>query len=788
MIETWPCSTSQASNVGTNWAPESSWLTQPASSIPLELNTSETINGYQLQRSASLPRRWTAGSSGGSVSSVPEFVGQQDNSVPPKIGTRFSKESARVLKQWLNAHSHYPYPNHADKQSLQLLTGLSKTQITNWLANARRRQKAVTGSRSIPSPQAEQQSAAAIRRPGTPMPRRITDHHPDMDPLERWVESPPDDEPATVHAIARAISSGGGISSGRKADDYSLDNISETFRAKYEWQRHEKSLHIPLERWMCAPDGPRRINPETNQLCCVFCGEVDPDDTHVAQHNAATCQERVFNRKDHLKQHLKLVHNAKGVDWVLKHWKTSSPAVRSRCGFCQKTLETWEDRVDHLADHFKAGKTMADWKDDWGFEGWVLETIENFIPPYVIEHERHTPFPFNASVLPSNSPRCAYELITLELEYYVQRHWEDVGQMPTNREMQLEACRIIFAAEALAPITVNAEEDSSTSWLRDLITSDDTITQEAKFRPMRSQAENRLSTLRINGKRTFFESCPLESQLREFVHTFWATRSAVPTNTDLQGEACRATARMEEALSSRPPDFVVNWLTKLITSSDNWLTGFKRRNNVLSTSENPCLLSIDGQRQHTGSSYVGVFTPHGEMAYPVSCNQVFMPSLGNGIDGRPSERLSTDKAFDHLLFNMEDVHATPNPGMEGAAPFKTSFSPAASPLVSGTHYESFKPIGSRRQDPGSSRPETWLKSGNFDLNDSNSHRWLSRELKRWVNATMSPNNPNRHIPSNEEIRHQARCLLFDESDDPWNQTAADNAEWLEFFKREAGIP
>jgi len=25
------------------------------------------------------------------------------------------------------------------------------------------------------------------------------------------------------------------------------------------------------------------------------------------------------------------------------------------------------------------------------------------------------------------------------------------------------------------------------------------------------------------------------------------------------------------------------------------------------------------------------------------------------------------------------------------------------------------------------------------------------------------------------------------SDDPWNQTPADNAQWLELFKKEAGI-
>jgi hypothetical protein len=44
-------------------------------------------------------------------------------------------------------------------------------------------------------------------------------------------------------------------------------------------------------------------------------------------------------------------------------------------------METWIDRVHHLADHFKTGKTMADWKGDWGFEPHILELVENSIPP-----------------------------------------------------------------------------------------------------------------------------------------------------------------------------------------------------------------------------------------------------------------------------------------------------------------------------------------------------------------------------------------------------------------------
>lgn len=44
-------------------------------------------------------------------------------------------------------------------------------------------------------------------------------------------------------------------------------------------------------------------------------------------------------------------------------------------------MTTWEERAEHLANHFKLGKTMADWDGDWGFDLPILQIIENAIPP-----------------------------------------------------------------------------------------------------------------------------------------------------------------------------------------------------------------------------------------------------------------------------------------------------------------------------------------------------------------------------------------------------------------------
>ncbi|KAF5552825.1 homeobox 4, partial [Fusarium napiforme] len=136
-------------------------------------------------------------------------------SLRPKNGTRFSKEALKVLKDWLSSHSDHPYLDDEDREMLQRQTGLNKTQISNWLTNARRRSK-VQRPRST-SPYVRNTWTGPIdipRRPDTPAFQNNTDN---MNPLERWVDSPPENEPASVTAIARAVASNSHASSGQNS-------------------------------------------------------------------------------------------------------------------------------------------------------------------------------------------------------------------------------------------------------------------------------------------------------------------------------------------------------------------------------------------------------------------------------------------------------------------------------------------------------------------------------------------------------------------------------------------
>jgi hypothetical protein len=65
----------------------------------------------------------------------------------------------------------------------------------------------------------------------------------------------------------------------------------------------------------------------------------------------------------------------------MKDWMVPMPDIKSRCGFCGVEMSKWEERTDHLAEHFKSGATMAEWKGGWGFEESTRCLVESAVPP-----------------------------------------------------------------------------------------------------------------------------------------------------------------------------------------------------------------------------------------------------------------------------------------------------------------------------------------------------------------------------------------------------------------------
>ncbi|KAG9389021.1 Homeobox-KN multi-domain protein [Pyrenophora tritici-repentis] len=709
----------------------------------------------------------------------------------PKLGSRFSREVIRTLKDWLAAHEQHPYPNESQMESLRNRTGLNKAQLTNWFANARRRGKVQSVRPTSPQVHTTSTPIDIIQRPGTPAVRASMDY---KDPMQRWVESPPEHEPAAVGDIARAMASrengsghfsynqpwqspcamssassartsqssecSGHCSSGsqkslkvRRAPrkkrastrrclgkettslvtmPYQCTFCTEVFRTKYDWQRHEKSLHLPLEKWICALLGPRATKESPGEQCCVYCGETEPDDAHIEAHHYSACQERnleerTFHRKDHLVQHLRLVHGVEFAEWSMAHWMLPIPDVRSRCGFCGTIMDTWLERTDHLADHFKSGATMASWQGDWGFDDSVTRLVETAIPPELIDWERSTLIPMKGSDPSWGTPPNAYELLKIEIEFFIQRTYDNEGHLPDNDAIQLEACRIIFAAETSSPTTTTAPHDIS--WLRDLIMSSPGITERARFQPVRTSRESRHFPLRILAKDHLFEQCPMEAHLQDFVLR-QKVAGAVLDDAQLHHEACQIVRQMEQE-SSTPSDVFANWIVKGIYSGMDWLSNFKKRAAI--------------------------------------CETVGMTDLTN--------EFNLDTIF-------EPSWSRPSPLKPSVAPLDTQFPAQDVPDI-------FSPLPTFSEAPtvastSVNRTDVHGRLRTLLPDDTNFYRIFDSDMRRWAASTLSPKNPNCHIPSDEEIQHQARWIMYD-GDDPWNQTPADFPSWLWRFKKDVGI-
>lgn len=174
----------------------------------------------------------------------------------------------------------------------------------------------------------------------------------------------------------------------------------DSFKHKYDWARHEQSLHLSTTEWQCAPHGGSVVL-STGRAHCAYCSALDPTAEHLEQHNHSACHSgkvatRSFRRKDHLVQHLRLFHGVETLPLV-EDWKVDLPPIASRCGFCNANLTSWDERVTHLAAHYRQGMTMADWKGDHGFDAATAARVAYALPPYLIADDSRSCVPFSAT-------------------------------------------------------------------------------------------------------------------------------------------------------------------------------------------------------------------------------------------------------------------------------------------------------------------------------------------------------------------------------------------------------
>jgi hypothetical protein len=54
---------------------------------------------------------------------------------PPRKRGKLPKHVTDYLKEWLHHHSDHPYPSEEEKKQLCHTTGLSMSQVSNWMIN-----------------------------------------------------------------------------------------------------------------------------------------------------------------------------------------------------------------------------------------------------------------------------------------------------------------------------------------------------------------------------------------------------------------------------------------------------------------------------------------------------------------------------------------------------------------------------------------------------------------------------------------------------------------------------
>lgn len=211
----------------------------------------------------------------------------------------------------------------------------------------------------------------------------------------------------------------------------------DSFRTKYDWSRHETSLHLSLEKWVCTPHGGSVISQVTGRNHCAYCNMLDPAPEHLETHSHNLChasnETHVFSRKDHLVQHLRLVHRLDTLP-LINDWKIEAPPMISRCGFCNLTLHTWRQRADHLSGHFNDGKTMDDWQGGHGFEPSIQAQVMNALPPYALGAERRSFVPFSATCSDSRDH-------IMQMQKFYEDRQSGEGESQEYQHLRLEASR-----------------------------------------------------------------------------------------------------------------------------------------------------------------------------------------------------------------------------------------------------------------------------------------------------------------------------------------------------------
>ncbi|KAH7390871.1 dual specificity mitogen-activated protein kinase [Phaeosphaeria sp. MPI-PUGE-AT-0046c] len=280
-----------------------------------------------------------------------------DAQLTPATSIEFgiSDEAADMCAMWFNKYAILPSDRHID--SLSQLTGEPAEAIRHWFGRLMKQGMNTSDSayKSQTGLQFSDQfwnnhSTGLAQVPQLPLEESIQESitTPDL-PTER--------ENTTVTQSANALR-GGKKSRCTPTDDLTLlsrdsskiyqctRKCGKRYGRKCDWKRNEEEGY-PCKSWVCS-------------LC-----------TNSGVENVKPCF-----RKYHFAQHFRNIHPGVNCEaYEEASVVCSETEFPRRCGFCTHRFTSRQERIDHIAEHFKQGKCMLDWSDS--DEGSSADNTDN---------------------------------------------------------------------------------------------------------------------------------------------------------------------------------------------------------------------------------------------------------------------------------------------------------------------------------------------------------------------------------------------------------------------------
>lgn len=270
----------------------------------------------------------------------------QATSAASSIEFGISDEAADICAMWFNKYAILPSDRHID--SLSQLTGEPADAIRHWFGRLMKQ-----------GMNTSQGDSAYRSQTSLPQSNQIWDEH--TTGLVQVPQLPFDESTqgstttnsgvSPVHETVTASQSSNTLRGVRKSrctptDDLSLlsrdsskiyqctRKCGKRYGRKCDWKRNEEEGY-PCKSWVC-------------NLC-----------KSTGTENVKPCY-----RKYHFAQHFRNIHPGINYeDYQEASVVCSETEFPRQCGFCRRRFESRQDRIDHIADHFKKGKCMLDWDD-----------------------------------------------------------------------------------------------------------------------------------------------------------------------------------------------------------------------------------------------------------------------------------------------------------------------------------------------------------------------------------------------------------------------------------------